>query len=192
MKAKERKKPDKAAQLQAQTIRQTEPDMSRDETKTEAFSQFASELNTENTETVAGPDRIVKKYRDGVILEQMVQYVPGKGKPIVHARVRLTTAIRGKRKQDGLIEAAYLLRLEVLETSQAVRVEGLQLGPWQMQDLNLETGSLYLAAPLWTGFQPYFGPVKARVIIGDVARNRLLDLPLKITAVIPGPEPFGG
>jgi hypothetical protein len=99
--------------------------------------------------------------------------------------------LRGKRRNDGLTEAAYLLRIEVLASSEAVRVEGICLGPWQLNDLKLESGSVYICHPLWAGFSPQSGPVKGRILIGDTVRNRLLDLPFQTEAVIPGPEVFG-
>lgn len=147
------------------------------------------EAEDENQEALAV---VVKKFREGIIIEQSVEYVAGKGKPVICAKIRLTTALRGKRKTDGLIEGAYILRLEVLAGSRAVKVEGLRLGPWQIDDMQLETGSVYLAEPIWAGFQPVSGSCNGRIHIGDVDLKRLLDLPLNTVAVLPGPEPFSG
>jgi hypothetical protein len=135
---------------------------------------------------------VVKKIRDGIISEQSVEYVAGKGKPIIFAKIKMTTVLRGKRKNDGLIEGAYLLRIEVLDISRAARVEGLRLGPWQVDGMQLETGSVYLAEPIWTVFQPETLECTARIHIGDVDRKRLLDLPLHTQAMLPGAEPFSG
>lgn len=142
--------------------------------------------------TAPAPARKVKKGHQSLTVEQTLQFSPGKGKPVVSAEIRLTTAQRGKRKSDGLSEAAYLLRLEVLSASEAVKVEGLRLGPWQLQDLQLEPGSLHVAPPVWAGFQPSLGTARGRIFLGDALRNRLLDLPLETEAVIPGPEAMAG
>lgn len=134
------------------------------------------------------PVRKVKKGHQSLTVEQTLQFSSGKGKPIISAEIRLTTALRGKRKTDGLSEAAYLLRLEVLSASEAVKIEGLRLGPWQLQDLQLEAGTLHVASPVWAGFLPSQGVARGRILLGDTLRNRLLDLPLETEAITPGPE----
>jgi hypothetical protein len=132
------------------------------------------------------PDIKITKIGQSLIATQTVVYSEGQARPQLEARLRLTTAFNGKRKQDGLVEIAYLLRLEVLACSSAIRVEGLKLGPWQFSDLKLEAGGIYLAKPVWTAFQPHSGAVNGRVYLGDCKRHRLIDLPFKTEAIIPG------
>lgn len=132
----------------------------------------------------------VQRARQTIRIEQELAHRPGPGKPIVSLTLRLTTACRGRRKQDGLTQAAYLLRLEVLAGSEGARLEGCKLGPWNLSGLELEPGSLYIAEPLWTGFQPSGGRWRGRVLIGDRPRHRLLDLPWETEALVPGAEPF--
>ncbi|MBN1595552.1 hypothetical protein JW933_06465 [candidate division FCPU426 bacterium] len=192
MKGAEREIRAQESQLQSQVVQQQDA-VSLPAAATETARELQPQENHPATpgEKTDTPRIAVKRIRDGVTVEQTVQYLPAKGKPAVFATVRLTTSMRGKRKTDGLAEAAYLLRLEVMAASEAVRLEGLRLGPWQLHDLSLETHGLLVTEPLWTGFQPLYGPIKGRLILGDTLRNRLLDLPFHTEATIPGPEPFG-
>jgi hypothetical protein len=132
----------------------------------------------------------VQRTRQAVRIEQELVYHPGPSKPLVTLTLRLTTACRGRRKQDGLVQAAYLLRLEVLAASEGARLEGFKLGPWNFSDLDLEAGSIHVTEPLWTGFQPASGRWRGRVLIGDRPRHRLLDLPWDTEALVPGAEPL--
>jgi len=193
MKGEEREMLAKEPKLLSQVVPTEEgPDAAAEKPLVNSGQIDAKTVEKTKSEVAQVPEMLVKKFRDGLIVEQTLQYTPGKGKPIVYAQIRLTTVLRGKRKNDGLTEAAYLLRLEVLTTSEAARVEGIHLGPWQLNDLNLEAGSIFIAEPLWAGFQPRFGQIKGRFFLGDTVRNQLLDLPLKTEAVVPGPEAFLG
>ncbi len=136
--------------------------------------------------------RLVKKKRNSLTIEQVVQYSGKRGCPVVNAEIRLTTAWQGQRKQDGLSETAYLMRLEILSLSGEAKVEGFSLGPWQVDNLKLETGSIYIAEPIWAGFQPFSGTITGRLLINDTERNQLLDLPWQTESVVPGPEPCSG
>ncbi|MCD4812230.1 hypothetical protein K8S19_00835 [bacterium] len=158
-------------------------------------SKTASDSPETSADTVMSPASAVeknslKKIRDGMIVEQTVAYNPGKGKPIIYVRFRLTTAVRGKKKQDFMQTAAYLLRLEILDASEGAVVEGLFLGPWQITGLVLEPGAIHIAEPLWAGFQARQGENKGRIYLGDTVRNRVLDIPIKVSVVIPGPDAF--
>ena len=135
---------------------------------------------------------VVKKKRNSIMVEQVVQYSGKKGCPVVNAEIRLTTAWRGQRKADGLSETAYLMRLEILSLSGEAKVEGFSLGPWQVDSLKLELGSIYIAEPIWAGFQPFSGPITGRLLINDTERNQLLDLPWQTEGIVPGPEPCSG
>lgn len=132
----------------------------------------------------------VQRTRQTIQIEQEIAYRPGPGKPLVTLTVRLTTACRGRRKQDGLAQTAYLLRLEVKDASEGARLEGFKLGPWDFSDLELEAGSIHVAEPLWAAFQPASGRRRGRMLIGDRPRHRLLDLPWETEALFPGAEPF--
>jgi hypothetical protein len=136
--------------------------------------------------------RVVKKKRNSLAVEQVVQYSGKKGCPVVSAEIRLTTAWRGQRKHDGMSETGYLMRLEILGTSGEAKVEGFSLGPWQVDNLKLETGSIYISEPIWAGFQPFAGVITGRLLINDTERNQLLDLPWKTEGIVPGPEPCSG
>lgn len=143
---------------------------------------------TKQTETL--PSLSSKKIRGGVIVEQVLTYSPGKNKPVVELKIKLTTALRGKRKRDGLSESAYLLRMEVLGASEGTKVEGFQLGPWNGEKLNLDKGGIIVCEPVWTGFQPFTGSVKGRIILHDTQRHRLIDLPWSTEGTTPGAEPY--
>lgn len=132
----------------------------------------------------------VQRTRQTVRIDQELTYHPGPGKPLVSLSLRLTTACRGRRKQDGLVQTAYLLRLEVLAASEGARLEGCKLGLWHLSELDLEPGSVHVAEPVWAAFQPASGRWRGRVLIGDRPRHRLLDLPWDTEALVPGSEPF--
>jgi hypothetical protein len=134
--------------------------------------------------------RIVEKSKTVVTLEQTVVYNPGKGRPIINVQLRLTTAIAGQRKQDGLAETAYLLRLEVVAAGGRAQVEGYCLGPWHAENQHWEAGSIYISQPFWASFQPQAGLLKGRIYIYDIERNRLLDLPWKTEGIFPGIKPL--
>lgn len=135
---------------------------------------------------------LVKKTRGGLLVEQVLEYSDGMKRPILDVTIRLTTANRGKRKENGLVESAYLLRLEVIKAAPNVKVEGFQLGPWNGDGLNLDQGGLIVCDPLWTGFQPKSTEIKGRLLLKDTSRKRLVDLPWKTEAVIPGADPYAG
>ncbi|MEW6516133.1 MAG: hypothetical protein AB1439_04425 [candidate division FCPU426 bacterium] len=130
----------------------------------------------------------VQRTRNSIRVEQEVSYHPGAGQPLVSLVLGLTTACRGRRKQDGLTQLAYVLRLEVLSASEGARLEGFKLGPWSAEDLGLETGSIHVAEPVWAAFQPASGRCHGRLLIGDRPRRRLLDLPWASEALVPGAE----
>jgi len=132
----------------------------------------------------------IKKIRDGLIVEQNVTYTPGPKKPIMHMYCRLSTAVRGVRKSDGLIERAFLLRLELLKLSPNLKVAGFQLGPWQATDLDMDIGSIFLTPPLWTGFKADAGAIAGRLLLKDLNRHRMIDIPWKTNVVMPGVEPI--
>lgn len=134
----------------------------------------------------------IKKIRNGLIVEQNVTYTPGANKPVFQVDCRLTTAVRGLKQNDDLTESAYLLRLEMIKLSPNLKVAGFQLGPWQVTALDLDKGSIYLAQPFWSGFQPVAGLVSARLLITDLSRHRLVDLPWQTHAVCPGADPYNG
>jgi hypothetical protein len=136
--------------------------------------------------------RVISKTRTLLIVEQSLEYTPTQGHPAVRVELRLTTAIRGLRKQDGLTQAAYLLRLEIIQLSSGMQVAGFSLGPWGTGELGLERGSQAVPEPLWTAFQPQSGHVHGRVQVADLGRNRILDLPWRTEGILPGPEPFPG
>lgn len=136
--------------------------------------------------------RIVVRNKTTLIVEQTVEYHPGRGGPVLSAEVRLTTAVRGKRKQDGVSLAAYLLRLEVLRLSPGLRVAGISLGPWQASEVELERGSILEPDLIWSAFQPGHGPARGRLLLDDSAQNRVLDLPWRTEGILPGSEPFSG
>ncbi len=131
-----------------------------------------------------------KKYRQAVEVEQALSHHFGPRKPVLEITLKLTTALRGKRQQDGLAEGGYMFRLEVLKTSPDLKLAGFQLGPWKAENLEMEPGAIFLHPPLWAGFQAKTGTVKGRLLLKDMTRHRLVDLPWKTEAVVPGPEPM--
>jgi len=151
-------------------------------------------LRAAESEGAAEPDglRVVSRKRDCLIVEQVLQHRPGPGKPLASVELRLTTALRGQRRQDGLIQAAYLLRLEILNLSPGARVEGFSLGPWRSEGLALEVGSIAVPEPFWSAFQPRSGHAYGRLLLADTPRNRLLDFPWAVEGILPSPEPFPG
>ncbi len=130
----------------------------------------------------------VRKGRNSLTLEQVLEYRPGKGAERWHVRVRLTTSARGLRKRDGLSETAYLLRLEILSASPGFLVAGISLGPWQVQDLALAEGSLWMPEPLWTAFQPVNRRQRGAVRVLDTDHHRILDWPWQVECILPGVE----
>jgi hypothetical protein len=124
-----------------------------------------------------------------VVLQTLVQRL-GQGRPLMVVKLKLSTALRGARKVDGLSEAAYLFRLEVVKTSGAVKLEGFNLGPWRAEGLDLEGENIFVAEPLWTGFQSQTGKLKGRIRFADTLRQVVLDVPWATEAIVPGPEPL--
>lgn len=162
--------------------------------KRSSFPQVSPVADDPLLAALAGdsPDRRVKRGRNLCTIEQELRQSAGLGQPMASVRLRLTTACRGSRKLDGLQETAYLLRLEVLELSRSVRLEGFSLGPWSAENLKLEPGAIFLAEPLWTSFPPRTGILEGRLLLEEVEHNRLLDLPWPTEAVVPGSEPYTG
>jgi|GEM_PF-6878228 len=128
----------------------------------------------------------VQQSRQSITLEQPFQYNPGSNRPMVSVKVRLTTAHVGERRERGMAEAVYVLRLEVLEASGEACVEGFALGPWQVANQAWGPGAVYVAEPLLAGFGPQFGPLQGRIQIYDQERNRLLDMPWQTEGIFPG------
>ncbi len=138
------------------------------------------------------PEKIVHRGRHAVTVETTLNFSRGGDGPSISLALRLTTALRGQRRQNGVEEAAYLLRLELLQGTPGVKLEGFSLGPWQADGLNLEPGSILVPEPIWAGFAPGLQTTRGRVLLADGSRNRLLDLPWRVTAVVPGTEPLAG
>lgn len=134
--------------------------------------------------------KVVSRQRALWVVEQTVSHAPASGRPAVEIRLRLSTAVRGSRKENGLTQAAYLLRLELLGRRDGLSVEGFTLGPWRADDLRLETGSIHLAEALWSAFSPRQGKLRGRLRIREAGRNRTWDLPWPTEGLAPGPEPF--
>jgi hypothetical protein len=83
-----------------------------------------------------------------------------------------------------------LFRLEVVKTSAGIKLEGFSLGPWHANGLDLEGGNIFVAEPLWTGFQVIAGKIRGRIRFVDHVRQCVLDLPWATEALVPGPEPL--
>jgi hypothetical protein len=139
-----------------------------------------------------GAPRAVARTRTLLQLEQTLSCVPAPGQARVTVTLRLTTACRGQRKTDGMVQAGFLMRLEVLSLSAGARVEGFSLGPWQAEGLSLETGSIVTPEPIWAAFQPRSGVLQGRLLLADLTRHRVLDLPWRTEGLVPGPEAFPG
>jgi hypothetical protein len=136
--------------------------------------------------------RVVTRQKSLLITEQTLEYKAGPGRPVIQAVLRLSTAVKGQRQADGVTQAGYWLRLEIVRLSEGVRLAGFSLGPWQAEKLNLEKGSIALPDPVWSAFRPRTGKIAGRVLLADGARQRLLDLPWHTEGIVPGPEPFPG
>lgn len=132
---------------------------------------------------------VLDESRSHVTVQQELQY-SRKREAMVSARIRLTTAVRGRRSQAGCSQAGYVLRLEVLSLTPGARVEGFTLGLWHVQNLALEAGSVVCPDIIWAGFQPTSALLQGRFLIADDLKHRLLDLPWKTQGIIPGIEPF--
>lgn len=144
------------------------------------------------TEPSPGAPRVISRSRTSLQLEQTLSYAPGMGRDGASVSVRLTTACRGQRKPDGLVQVGYLLRLEVLSLSPGLHLEGFSLGPWQAEGLSLEAGAIVTPDPVWASFQSATGTLQGRLRVEDTLRRRLLDLPWRTVGLVPGPEPFPG
>jgi hypothetical protein len=134
--------------------------------------------------------RTLTRTRTSLVVAQVLVHRRGPGKPLLVAELKLSTALRGNRKTDALVETAYLFRLEIVKTSAAIKLEGFSLGPWRAEGLDLEGGNIFVAEPLWTGFQPVAGKVHGRIRFADTVRQCVLDLPWNTEALVPGPEPW--
>ncbi len=147
-----------------------------------------TEGRTANVVTGGPAGLKIKRSRQAVEVEQDLSHSFGPNKPILEITLKLTTALRGQRKHEGLVENGYLFRLEVVHVSPDLKLAGFQLGPWSAQGLDLDQGAIYIHPPLWAGFQARSGPIKGRVLLQDLTRHRLVDLPWKTEALVPGPE----
>jgi hypothetical protein len=134
--------------------------------------------------------RTLSRSRTSLVLAQTLVQRRAPGQPLLVAELKLSTALRGSRKVDGLTEAAYLFRLEVVKTSAHLKLEGFSLGPWQAERLDLEGGNIFVAEPLWAGFQALTGKLGGRIRFTDTARQCVLDFPWHTEALVPGPEPW--
>jgi hypothetical protein len=134
--------------------------------------------------------KVIARTKISLRVEQRLVYRPGLGRAWVTVELRLTTALRGLRKIDAYTEAGYLFRLEVLKISPGIKVEGFSLGPWRTERLGMERGNIFVADPLWTGFQAAAGNIRGRIFLVDAKRKCVLDLPWNTEALVPGPEPY--
>lgn len=162
------------------------------EAATETDRRWTAASNGAAPETSSGALRVTSRMRTSLQLEQTLTYAPGTGRDGASVEVKLTTACRGQRKQDGLVQVGYLMRLEVVTLSPGLRVEGFSLGPWQAEGLCLEAGAIVTPDPVWAAFQPATGALRGRLRVADTIRRRLLDLPWRTMGLVPGPEPFPG
>ena len=129
----------------------------------------------------------IKNTKKSLTLKQKISYIPRPGQVWLEVEFYLTTAYYVSRKKDSrLNEIAYMLRLEILNISKGVRWVGFNLGPWQVEDLNLEKGSIFFAEPLWLAFRPACEVRKGRCLLLDIYKNRLLDLPWETKIFVPG------
>lgn len=134
--------------------------------------------------------RALTRTRSSLVLAQTLVQRLGIGRPWAVVELKITTALRGTRQVEGLTETAYLFRLEVVKTSPGVKLEGFNLGPWRAEGLDLEAGNIFVAEPLWTGFQAQAGKLRGRIRLADTVRQSLLDCPWVTEALVPGPEPI--
>ncbi len=133
--------------------------------------------------------KVISKSRTTCLVEQRLVHSYGLGQPMVTLKLRLSTAVRGQRNQEGCIEVGYLFRLEVLQASPAIQVEGFSLGPWRAERVSMDVGNIFVADPLWAAFQAHTGRIHGRILLLDVKRKCVLDLPWETEALVPGPEP---
>lgn len=139
-----------------------------------------------------GLHSIVRKKSDACrVADVSLEHSYGPGKAVVQAGLRLTTAVAGERRERGLREKAFLLRLEVARVSPGIRLGDFCLGPWKAEKLNLEAGGLWLPEAVWSAFEPCAGNLPGRAVLLDSLRRKRLDLPWDVEGIFPGFMPLG-
>jgi hypothetical protein len=123
-------------------------------------------------------------------LEQRVVLPARQGQPWVSLELGLTTALRGRRVLEGLTQGAYLLRLEILNSTPGLRLSGFSLGPWHKAGLDLEVGNMVVADPLWFGFAPVQKRVRGRLRLYDSKNKNIMEAPWSVEALVPGDQTF--